>query len=298
MEELNKIKSYFHHHLARPVYQMIRPFQPIFNLKKRTFFDKFKVKTKDGVEFWLYNNAFYWETEIFWQGFNKINWEMKTREIWSELARQSDVILDIGANTGIFSVIAQAYNPNSEIYAFEPQPNIFNVLKKNNEINSFDIQCLQIALSDTTGEFPFYNTGDTTFEGINTTHGSLNKNWRPKNQLSISVPVDRLDDFLERSCSKKVDLIKIDVETLEFEVLLGYAKLLYIHLPIIILEIQNENIGLNIFNLLKDECYQFFWINENKGLVPVETLGAMTNQENLNYLLCPSNKLNQIQKWL
>ena len=214
-----------------------------------------------------------------------------------ELSRKSDVILDIGANTGIFSVIAKAYNEKAEIYAFEPQPNIFKVLKKNNEINSFDIHCFQLALSDTAGEFPFYNTGDTTFEWINTTHGSLNKNWRPKNQLSISVPVDRLDNFLDKNCSEKVDLIKIDVETFEFEVLQGYGEKLWLDRPIIILEIQNVEIGDNLHNLFKSNDYFYFWINENKGISPVEVLGRNTNKQSVNFLLCPIEKGNLINDY-
>ncbi|MFC3415147.1 FkbM family methyltransferase [Algoriphagus hitonicola] len=295
---IKSLKNYFHHHLARPFYSLIRPLQPFFNLKKRTFFDKFKVKTKDGVEFWLYNNAFNLETKLFWSGFEKSDWEKKTREIWSELSKSLKVILDIGANTGIFSVLAKAYNSEVEVYAFEPQPNVFRVFQMNNEINGFDIQCHQLALSDESGQLPFYNTGYSTFEANNTTHGSLNKEWRTEHQHSIVVEVERLDCFLTKNQVGKVDLIKIDVETLEFEVLNGYGDLLWLHQPIIILEIQNEDIGSKLLSLFDGKEFEFFWINESKGLVPVDTLGTKTNQENLNYCLCPKNKMDRIRKWI
>lgn len=287
---MKKLKNYFHHNLARPFYQIIRPLQPIFNLKKRTFFDKFRVKTRDGVSFWLYNNAFNLETGLFWSGFENSDWEKKTRYIWSELSKQSHIILDIGANTGIFSVLAKANNPKAEVHAFEPQPNVFNVLEMNNNINGFEIHCYQLALSDEIGELPFYNTGYSTFEENNTTHGSLNKEWRTEHQHSIIVQVNRLDRFLNINQTKKIELIKIDVETYEFEVLKGYGERLWIDRPVIILEIQNPDIGTNLNRLFESKDYLYYWINERKGIYTVEKLGINTNQDNLNYILCPSEK--------
>lgn len=292
------IKKFFHYNVARLFYELIRPLQPIFNLKKRTFFDKFKVRSRNGKEFFLYNNAFYWETEIFWQGYDKINWERKTREIWEHLCLTSEMIFDIGANTGIFSIIAKASNSKSIVYAFEPQPNVFEVLEKNNLINHFDIHCMPIALSDQSGDLPFYNTGTTSFDSLNTTHGSLNKEWRTRDQISIIVKVIRLKDFLIKNNIKRIDLLKIDVETLEFEVLKGYGDLLLDHRPIIISEIQNQWIGEKVGSLFCGQFYCFYWINEEKGLIPVKLLGENTSQDHLNYLICPKEKISLLQNFL
>lgn len=276
---------------------LIRPLQPILRLKKRTFFGKFKVHNKDGVSFLLYNNAFNLETKLFWSGFEKSNWEKKSREIWKELSKKSKIVFDIGANTGIYSILAKAYNPGAEVFAFEPQPNVFNILAKNILINDFDIQCHQLALSNESGELPFYNTGHSTFEANNTTHGSLNKEWRTEHQHSILVNVDRLDNFIKEKEIGKIDLIKIDVETLEFEVLEGYDEFLYEHRPIIILEIQNEEMGRKLSALFSSSDYQFFWINENEGLVKVTSLGKMTVKNNWNYCLCPLEKEGGIRRY-
>ncbi|WP_162340648.1 FkbM family methyltransferase [Cyclobacterium salsum] len=294
---MKKIKNYFHHHLARPLYQILRPFQAVFNLKKRTFFDKFKIKTKDGVSFWLYNNAFFWETEMFWTGFENFDYERKTREVWCELAEKSKVILDIGSNTGWFSMMAMANNPQAEIHAFEPQPNVFEVLKKNNDINGFGITCNPIALSDKPGKFPFYNTGSETFISKNTNHGSLNKEWRTEKQYAIEVEVKRLDEYWGYK-SKKIDLIKIDVETFEYQVLKGYGKLLFDHRPIIILEIQDGLIGKNILNLVQDYQFEFFHIDEKLGLRKVPALGTYADDIHRNYLICHEEKTNLISKFI
>lgn len=294
---MKKPKLFFQKKLARGLYEILRPLQPVLHLKKRTFFDKFKVKTKDGVTFWLYNNAFYWETEMFWSGFENFDYERKSREVWCSLARESRIILDIGSNTGWFSMMAQAYNPNAEIHAFEPQPNVFQVLQKNVEINSFGVICNPFALSDEEGTFPFYNTGAQTFLTENTNHGSLNKEWRPEKQHSIQVEVKRLDEYWKGN-PNKVDLIKIDVETFEYEVLKGYGSLLFEHRPIILLEIQDEVIGNRVASLFNDKGFYFFHIHEKEGLMQTSVMGLRSDEVNRNFLICPKEKQALIEKYI
>lgn len=290
------MKSFFHRRLARPIYQLIRPLQPFFQLKKRTFFDKFKVKTKDGISFWLYNNAFYWETEMFWSGFENFDYERKSREVWCLLAKKSKIILDIGSNTGWFSMMAQAYNSSAEIHAFEPQPNVFKVLQRNVEINTFKVICNSFALSDVAGTFPFYNTGAQTFLTENTNHGSLNKEWRPEKQHSIQVLVKRLDEYWDGN-PNKIDLIKIDVETFEYEVLMGFGSLLFEYRPIILLEIQDSEIGMKVTSLFQNREFSFFHIDESNGLANTNFLGVASDDINRNYLICPNEKCHMIAKY-
>lgn len=292
----SRFKSFFHKYIARRLYQIIRPFQPIFKLKKRTFFDKFLVKNYFGYSFYLYNNAFYWETEFFWQGFDKIKWENYSRIVWIHLSKSSHIILDIGANTGVYSLLAKTVNPKSNIFSFEPQPNIFEILKINNSINGYDINCVPLALSNESGSFPFYNTGELTFSSLNTTHGSLNKEWRTNHQISTTVEVKRLDDFIESKKLGKVDLIKIDVESFEPQVLEGYGEYLKIHKPFILLEIQNKKIGEKVSEFFEKENYVFFWVNEEDlYLETTNELGDYKIKENWNYLLVPKMKIHLLK---
>lgn len=281
--------------IAFPVLKVFfTPREPIS--RKLRFIGKFPVRTEDGKNFYLFNNAFLLETNIFWLGMERYSWEKMTRSIWVELCRTSDTIFDIGANSGIFAVLAKAYNPASKVVAFEPQPNIFYVLKKNNEINGFDIRCENCALSDKEGEMPFYNTGEASFTYENTTAGSLNKNWRTNLQMSIMVVVKELRNYLEQNNIAKIDLIKIDVETFEFEVLSGYGQGLSLHKPIIILEIQDRKIGKNVESLFEPGAYSFFNIDEEKGLIETGEMGL--SEVNHNYLLCPVGKLGMISKFI
>jgi FkbM family methyltransferase len=262
---------------------------------KLRFVGKFKASTNEGKEFYLYNNGFKMESEIFWLGFEKYNWEVQSRKIWKSLCQSSDIIFDIGANVGIFSILAKVYNPRASVYSFEPQPNIYNVLKKSVTLNGFDTQCENIALSNKSGKMKFYNYGPLAFEG-NTTAGSLNSNFRPDDQKSIMVEVKELKQYIEEKKIEKIDLIKMDVETHEYEVLLGYGPYLKVHEPIFLIEIMDESIGKNVESLISSEEYLYYNIDDVNGLVAVKNLGLL--EENNNYLLCPKSKLNKIEKFL
>lgn len=252
---------------------------------------KVKLKQHDSIEFYLYNPPFQLETDIYWRGWENINWESQTRLIWADLCTKSKLIFDIGANTGIFSILAKAHNHDSTVIAFEPQPNIYNVLQKNNEINNFDIHCENIALSDRIGSLPFYNYGKDPFGRINTTAGSLNQSWRENDQKSIEVEVTTLDSFLKDRQIKSIDLIKIDVESYEPQVLKGYKQHLHLHRPIIILEILDIEVGKRIQTYFEGESYIYFNIHESDGLRNAVELGKSKHG---NYLLCPEEKQNLI----
>lgn len=65
---------------------------------------------------------------------------------------------DIGANTGVYSLLSKSLNPKAKIYAFEPVQRTFKRLEQNIAINNFDVTTEQIALSDKSGKQIFYDT--------------------------------------------------------------------------------------------------------------------------------------------
>lgn len=253
------------------------------------FKGKFKVQNNDNKKYFLYNNNYYLENNIYWRGIDEFEWELNARNIWIELSKKSNVIFDIGSNTGIYAVLSKVYNKSSEVYAFEPQPNIYEILKKNILINKFDIHSEKIAISNRTGSLPFYNYGDKTFSSVNTTAGSLNKNWRAHKRFhrSIMVPIISLKEYINEHKITNIDLMKIDVETHEYEVLLGMENYLKDFRPIIILEIINTDLGNKIHSLFNEINYQYYNIKEPGEIIKVNILGE---SDDLNYLLLPIEK--------
>jgi FkbM family methyltransferase len=255
--------------------------RPPERLRRRmTFSGRFEVSESPVGPLILFNDRHYLEGEFFWRGYYRFEWERRSRDVWCILAARSSVILDIGANTGIYSLLAAAANPAASIMAFEPQPNVFESLVKNAKAAGADISCQQVALSDVEGRLPFYNYGHSPFTS-NSTAGSLNQGWRTEDQKCILVDVVRLDEVVVGNGLGVVDLIKIDVESFEPEVLRGAERVLMSSRPIILLEVASREIGDRVVAALPADVYRFFRIDERYGLVSVEALGSDHSHSNI-----------------
>ena len=127
----------------------------------------FRVNVDASNSFVMHHYGGTIENEAFWKGlFN--SWENDTGWIWVQLCRACPMIFDVGANTGIYSLVAKTVNPRATVHAFEPSKHIYSKLVHNNSVNGYDIHCHQIAVSDFDGEQVFYDTDDS-----NTTSASL-----------------------------------------------------------------------------------------------------------------------------
>lgn len=123
-----------------------------------------------------------------------------------------EVVLDIGANTGLAALRFANLYPQARIYAFEPEPENFALLQRN--VKAYpNITALPIALSRTDG--PLYLGGGT--DGDFVSFQTLSSKRPNSNQLEVSGrnPATLLTELGIR----RVDLIKIDVEGAEYDVL-------------------------------------------------------------------------------
>jgi len=79
--------------------------------------------------------------------------------------KKGDVVFDIGANIGYFTLIfAKLVGENGKVFAFEPSPDVFAILQKNVEINGYkNIVLSQKAVSSKTEKIKLYlcETGAT-----------------------------------------------------------------------------------------------------------------------------------------
>lgn len=241
----------------------------------------------DNEKFKLYNPGYTTiENEIFWKGLN--SWEKTSVAIWQEIAKQSETILDIGANTGLFTFIAASANKSSEIFCFEPVKRTCELLKINLELNkSNNIHFYQKAVSNSTGSSIFY---DVTTQSQYSS--SLNKEMLEgiSDIIEYEVDVIALDNLAELK-NKKIDLIKLDVEMHEPEAIEGMQNLIKTNNPLILIEILNSDIGLRIEKLVENYNYEYFVIHENKGIQKTKSLGNGLDQ---NFMLKPLEKYDEI----
>ena len=156
-----------------------------------------------------------------------------------EFINEGDVIFDIGANIGCFSVpFAKKVGSNGKVYAFEPQKFIFNLLKKNavcNELNNLQIFNNAIGDANTIlelNDFDYSQSGN--FGGITLTENYDNSVCaKIKGTKKNKIKTLTLNNFLNL---KKCNFLKIDVELMESNVLKGAKEFIKKFRPIIWIE--------------------------------------------------------------
>ncbi len=265
----------------KQLYSVIRHFWlPPQKIYQHLHFDgEFEVRINRVDSFKMIHYGYQIENEIFWSGLNG-GWEKQSIQLWTMLCKTSDVIIDIGANTGIYGLIAGCVNPKAEVYCFEPVNRVFDKLLRNIKINKYPIQSFNQAVSDYDGTAVIFDPSTEHVYSV-----TVNKNLAlpdtPVNE--VQVETISLNTFIRSHKLKKVDLIKIDVETHEPEVLQGFSDYLYLFLPTMLIEILNDKVALRIETLLKDLNYLYFNIDE-RGFIR-QTPGLIKS-DYYNYLIC------------
>jgi FkbM family methyltransferase len=143
-------------------------------------------------------------------------------------AALNPVVVDVGANTGFYSLLALATGA-THVHAFEPVREIADVLRANAQMSELtarlDVYEMALGAAQAVLDLHFPDAS----HGLMETSASLNKAFRTRHAGSRQVPVQRLDavlppDVLWRDVSPNAPvLVKIDVETHEPAVLQGAA---------------------------------------------------------------------------
>jgi FkbM family methyltransferase len=149
-------------------------------------------------------------------------WERQTTAIFSEVVREGDVVLDLGANLGYFSLLAsKLVGDGGKVFAFEPEPKNYQLLLKNIDINGYhNIIALPKAISAKSGKMSlFINANDS---GSHTLH-------KPNSRGSFPTQIDiesvSLDDYFAGGFTS-INVIKMDIEGTEPKAFLGMREIL------------------------------------------------------------------------
>ena len=237
----------------------------------------FKVPVKGNISFRMRHYGYQVENDIFWKGLTG-RWEKKSIELWMKFTEKAQVVIDIGANTGIYALISKSLNSATRVIAFEPVERVFQKLEQNMQLNNFTVEGMQMAVSDHSGEAVFYDTIEehtytATLQKVS--HDLLN---------TVKVKIITLDDLIKVKALDRIDLMKIDVEFHEPEVIKGFSLISRYH-PSILIEILSDDIGRRVQKEIEDfgGGYLYFDIDEQKGLRNVENIRKSSG---MNYLLC------------
>jgi FkbM family methyltransferase len=211
--------------------------------------------------------------------FTKKYTEEKELIFFSELAKHSKVIFDIGANTGLYSIVSGLANENSTIYSFEPYRINFQRLNKNIQINNIiNVKTIQKALGNSNQMIQFaVPTTDRICDTLSADIEFTNKFYRKWiNYKNEDVEQITLDSFNYSNDIKKIDLIKIDVENYEINLLIGAIETLKSNSPNILIEIFVDSskiaffdknilpLGYNIYLIMNEGILRIDQLEENK----------------------------------
>lgn len=156
---------------------------------------------------------------------------------------KDEVFLDVGANIGNHSIFIACYG--IEVLAFEPNNELLPILKKsihlNHLKNKITVYPLALGAKKTKADFKEVNLQNRGAQSLTLDVG----------EISV-VPYDSL------GIDKKVSVIKIDTEGMEYDVLRGMAKTISRFSPPIYFECNNIDDLSSIFDFMNEHDY-FYW---------------------------------------
>ena len=154
------------------------------------------------------------------------------------LRRWPGVLLDVGANTGFYSLIAVASGPNTTAIAYEPVPAIVDMLRANLRLNraSRRVTVEELAIGDRSGRATLHLPPPQP-DGTIETSASLEPDFKEVIASSFEVRTSTLDDAWRASGEPAVTMVKVDVEGAEARVLAGARGVISTWRPVLSIEV-------------------------------------------------------------
>lgn len=177
-------------------------------------------------------------------------WEHKEIKIFSKKIMNCDSFIDIGANVGIYSLLAYKFNPNlKSIVAIEPHPKTISIL--NNNLFGISNKQIQIrvihgALGNYDGMAKLINLDVPSASRI-----SVNQEFSTSNIDTDLVRVLKLDSLVDIMDHSGKFFCKIDVEGLEPSIIEGGEEFISRFKPRLLFELSSSNMNKSGINPLR-----------------------------------------------
>lgn len=153
-----------------------------------------------------------------WEGYilsGLINQIIGCNQYHVELIRKNGIVIDAGANMGVFSVFAAATHPNATIYAFEPASATFEILKENTKYYS---------------NIKVFNSGLGEKVKIASLVITNNSGQNYIGNKGVPVNIETIDGL-----NLPVSFIKMDTEGYEANILKGAMETIKKYKPVIVM---------------------------------------------------------------
>jgi FkbM family methyltransferase len=218
------------------------------------------------------------------------------RMTYLTLVKDDDIVLDIGANYGNFTILfSNIVGKQGMVYAFEPVPPTFLALSQRmiKEQHYQNISLNNFALGDKPGNFEIHVPAGDFGQASLKRHATAS--WCKPGVDIFNCEVRTLDDFVIEKRIRKIDFVKLDVEGAELPALRGGQKILREYQPIIHLEFFKPwtlAFGYSAKDLiifLQSLGYKHFYRDDLVSLnVPIEQIESGTESQNI---ICSTTSL-------
>ncbi len=139
--------------------------------------------------------------------------EILETEVAKREIKKGMVVFDLGANIGYYTLIAASIvGKSGKVYAVEPYPPNFELLKRNVVLNKYNdiVETEQIAIFNENGTLKLY-LGKT-----NNQHSLIDYSFKWGEHGYIEVKTVAIDEFLK---NKELDFLRMDVEGSELQII-------------------------------------------------------------------------------
>lgn len=156
------------------------------------------------------------------------DYEAETTQWYLDNIQDDWVCLDGGANVGYFTVLFSRLAPKGRVFAIEPT-DLSDMCRANCVLNHCDnVEHLQVALGERTG---------LIYECIHRVWGQP--------MVEGNFPFVTLDDLCQQLPLDRLDLLKLDIDSYEYEALAGATMMLKRFNPVVIVELNQALLERN-----------------------------------------------------
>lgn len=118
----------------------------------------------------------------------------------------NDIVVDIGANYGVFSLYSQLFNPKI-VYSIEPLKSTFDHMSRN--LNDYNVMCINKAISDKDG---YENFTVTDINGNNFSSKNSEGHHPSSSLREEIVETININTLIKEYNIDKIDFLKVDCE--------------------------------------------------------------------------------------
>jgi FkbM family methyltransferase len=166
----------------------------------------------------------------------------------SSVVPPGSVCIDVGSAAGLYTaVLACLAGPAGQVHSIEPLPFAHLMWARAVGVRrAANVRHHSLALGMAAGSeqmsVPVGRYGLVTGRSFLVRRaGGPDPNAEFDGQVTVTVPVDTLDDLCAREAISRVDFMKIDVEGAELQVLEGGKGVIGTHRPVVLLEIEERH---------------------------------------------------------